>query len=63
MSTRAADPARSRIVLVDTTSYADAALPDVPVVANNVADMAAVLTDRSLGGFDPGQLLHRHRDR
>ena len=32
-------------------AYDDPALPDVPVVANNLADMAAVLTDPRLGGL------------
>ncbi|MFD0410460.1 caspase family protein [Kitasatospora sp. NPDC127116] len=53
MSARAVDPQRSRIVLVGTPAYTDPGLPDVPVVANNVTDLAAVLTDAELGGFDP----------
>ena len=53
MNVRAVDPARSRIVLFGTPAYIDPGLPDVPVVANNVVDLAAVLTDPDLGGFDP----------
>ncbi len=52
MSVRLADPERSRIVLVGTPAYTDPGLPDVPVVANNVTDLAAVLTDPALGGFN-----------
>ncbi|WP_329448372.1 caspase family protein (plasmid) [Streptomyces sp. NBC_01426] len=48
---RAVDPARSRIVLIGTPHYRDEHLPDVPVVAHNVADLAAVFTDPELGGF------------
>lgn len=50
---RPVDPARSRIVLVGTSAYDDSALPDVPEVANNLADLAAVLTHPDLGGFSP----------
>lgn len=49
MSGRAVDVARSRVVLVGTPAYRDSSLPDVPVVANNVADLADVLME--LGGF------------
>ena len=54
MNIRAVDPARSRVVLVGTSAYdgVDPMLPDVPVVANNIVDLAAVLTDPYLGGFD-----------
>lgn len=51
VSGRPVDPERSRIVLVGAPAYSDPSLPDVPVVANNVADLAAVLTDPDLGGF------------
>ena len=57
MNVRGVDPARSRIVLFGTPSYHDPGLPDVPVVANNVADLAAVLTDPDLGGFDPAHCV------
>lgn len=54
MSLRAIDPARSRVVLVGTSTYAAATplLPNVPVVDNNIADLAEVLMDPELGGFD-----------
>lgn len=45
------DPARSRAVLVGAATYADPELPDLPSVANNVHDLAAVLTDPELGGL------------
>jgi hypothetical protein len=51
MSMRAADTARSRIVLVGSPAYEDPALADVPEVARNLADLHAVLTDPRLGGF------------
>jgi uncharacterized caspase-like protein len=51
------DPARSRIVLFGTPTYLDPRLTDVPEVANNIADLAAVLTDPDLGGFDPAHCL------
>lgn len=57
MSGRAVDPARARIVLVGTYAYSDPALPDVPVIANNVADLAKALTDPELGGFDPAHCV------
>jgi hypothetical protein len=57
MNVRGVDPARSRIVLFGTPSYHDPGLPDVPVVANNVVDLAAVLTDPDLGGFDPAHCV------
>jgi hypothetical protein len=49
---RPVDPGRSRIVLVGTPAYLDPGLPDVPAVASNVTDLAAVLTDPEVGGFD-----------
>ena len=59
MSPRLADPARSRIVLIGTPAHrrADDRLPDVPAVANNIADLAAVFTDPDLGGFDTGHCV------
>jgi hypothetical protein len=57
MNVRAADPARSRIVLFGTPAYVDDGLPDVPVVANNVVDLRAVLTDPDMGGFDPAHCV------
>lgn len=52
MTARLADPARSRIVLIGTPSHRHEGLPDVPEVGNNVADLAAVLVDPELGGFN-----------
>ena len=59
MSPRLADPARSRIVLIGTPAHrhADDRLPDVPAVANNITDLAAVFTDPDLGGFDTGHCV------
>jgi biotin carboxyl carrier protein len=56
---RPADPARSRIVLIGTPAHRhpDERLPDVPAVANNVADLHAVFTDPDLGGFDARHCL------
>jgi hypothetical protein len=49
---RPVDPARSRIVLVGTPAYREPRLPDVPVIANNLTDLAAAFTDPQIGGFD-----------
>jgi hypothetical protein len=49
---KAVDPARSWVVLVGSPTYADASLPAVPVIENNLKDLAEVLTDPELGGFD-----------
>ena len=49
---RAVDPARSRVVMIGTPHYRHAGLPDVPVIAANVAGLAEVLTDPELGRFD-----------
>lgn len=38
-------------MLVGAPAYEDPLLPDVPQVARNLADLAAVLTDSFLGGF------------
>lgn len=48
---RPVDTARSRIVLFGTPFYVTEDLADVPVVANNIADLAAIFTDPRLGGF------------
>ncbi|MFB6709927.1 caspase domain-containing protein, partial [Streptomyces sp. NPDC056333] len=53
MSERAIDPARSRIVLVGPAYYDDPQLENVPVIANNISDLAQVLTNEKLGGFNP----------
>jgi len=57
MSERAVDPARSRIVLVGPTYYEDPELTDVPQIANNISDLAQVLTDEELGGFDASHCI------
>lgn len=55
MSRLAVEPARSRIVLVGVSAYAGHGLrfPDVPAVAENLADLAAVFTAPELGGLEP----------
>ncbi len=50
---RLADPTRSKAVLVGSAHYEDRALDDIPAVATNVADLAAILTDPDLAGFPP----------
>lgn len=45
---RLPDPARSRAVLIGTSSYADSELAELPSVRNNLTDLHAVLT--SSGG-------------
>lgn len=52
MRGRPVDPGRSRIILVGAPAYHDPRLPDVPVVARNIADLAAAFTDPRIGGFD-----------
>ncbi|MBF6436082.1 caspase family protein [Nocardia cyriacigeorgica] len=41
---RLPDPARSWAVLLGTSTFDDTALPDIPAVRNNLADLAEVLT-------------------
>jgi hypothetical protein len=53
VNVRRADPDKSRVVLVGTPFYRDPDLQDLPGVANNISDLAAVLTDPELGGLDP----------
>jgi uncharacterized caspase-like protein len=50
-SARLPDPDRSYAVLVGTSTYESADLPDLPAVRNNLDDLAAVLTDPALGGL------------
>jgi Caspase domain/TIR domain len=45
------DPATSSAVLIGTSSYRDSRLDPLPAVANNVADLAAVLADPALWGL------------
>ena len=52
MSGRPVNPGGSRIVLLGAPAYHDPRLPDAPVIANNIADLAAVFTDPQIGGFD-----------
>jgi WD40 repeat protein len=53
MTEPSVDPDRSRIVLIGTPAYDDPKLPDIPQVAANLVDLAAVFTDPLLGGFPP----------
>lgn len=77
MTVRAVDVARSRVVLIGVPRYRHPELSDLPSVADNVADLAGMLTDPALGGFpaahcitapedatvsDVGELLHEAAD-
>lgn len=54
---RRADPARSRAVLIGTSTYeADTTLPDLPAVASNLTDLAAALTDPDTLGLPAAHL-------
>ena len=53
---RLPEPERSRAILIGSAAYCDSALPDIPAAANNVDDLAEVLTDRDIGGFLPEHL-------
>ncbi|MGP4084995.1 caspase family protein [Streptomyces sp. KR55] len=44
-------------MLVGTASYEAPLLPDVPVIANNISDLAQVFTHEDLGGFSPFHCL------
>lgn len=48
---RLPDPARSRAVLLGTSTFTDAALPNLPAVRNNLADLAEVLTSEWATGI------------
>ncbi|WP_217440629.1 caspase family protein [Nocardia barduliensis] len=48
---RLPDPARSRAVLLGTSTFTDTALPDLPAVRNNLADLAEVLTSEWATGI------------
>jgi Caspase domain len=45
------DRARSRAILIGTSTYQDQRLPDLPSVANNLADLKATLTAPGTGAF------------
>lgn len=47
------DPAASAAVLIGTSSYRDGRLGSLPGVANNIADLSAILTDGALWGLPP----------
>jgi hypothetical protein len=47
------DRARSRAILIGTSTYQDQRLPDLPSVANNLADLQATLTAPRTGAFAP----------
>ncbi len=51
MHPRLPDPQRSYAVLIGTSVYQSATLDDLPAVRNNLADLAAILTDPTLGGM------------
>lgn len=48
---RAVDPTRSRVVLVGAPLYDDPLMLDIPEVARNLADLALVFTEPTIGGF------------
>lgn len=54
---RAADPARSRVVLVGTPEYAHAELTDIPQIRANLADLARVLAAPRLGGLPAAHVV------
>ncbi|MBO3748167.1 tetratricopeptide repeat protein [Streptosporangiaceae bacterium NEAU-GS5] len=50
---RLPDPQRSRVVLIGTTRYRDAKLPDLPAVQHSLTDLAATLTNPISGIVGP----------
>ncbi|RLK54481.1 caspase, EACC1-associated type [Actinokineospora cianjurensis] len=50
---RLPDPARSRAILVGTSTYQATSLPDLPAVPANLHDLKSALTAPGLGGFAP----------
>ena len=48
------DPQRSRVVLIGTSQYRDAKLPDLPQVGRSISDLAAVLSDPADGVVPAG---------
>ncbi|MGP3921995.1 caspase family protein [Streptomyces sp. 8N616] len=51
---RLPDPRRSRALLIGTSRYANAHLPDLPAVPDTLSDLAATLTDPKYGVI-PGE--------
>ncbi|MFD5092784.1 caspase domain-containing protein [Amycolatopsis thailandensis] len=51
------DPERSWVILIGTSQYQDAALPDLPGVQGNVTDLAGVLTRPDTGLFAPDNCI------
>ena len=51
---RLPDPLRSRAVLIGASQYDDEKLPDLPVVARTVSDMAVALSDPAYGAVSEG---------
>ncbi|WIV60613.1 caspase family protein [Amycolatopsis nalaikhensis] len=51
------DPERSWVILIGTSHYQDAVLPDLPGVKGNVTDLAEVLTRPGSGLFAPGNCI------
>jgi caspase domain-containing protein len=49
VTVRLPDPQRSRALLIGTSRYASAALPDLSVVSDTIHDLAATLTDPTYG--------------
>ncbi|GIJ52100.1 hypothetical protein Val02_89860 [Virgisporangium aliadipatigenens] len=52
-SGRLPDPARSAAVLIGTADYDDPDLPDLPAVRGNLLNLADILADPAIGGFEP----------
>ena len=48
-SVRVPDPQRSRVVLIGTSKYADAKLPNLPAVGRTIVGLAAAFTDPACG--------------
>jgi WD40 repeat protein len=48
-SVRVPDPQRSRVVLIGTSKYADAKLPNLPAVGRTIVGLTAVFTDPEYG--------------